>query len=426
LPVRTGELHAFDLEKREVLWSYDLEGEQWSTPVVWQQYVYATSWGQRLHALTLSSGDDVWTRPLPGPVTATPAMAAGALYVGTENGDLIALDARTGRVLHSRRLTTGAIQASPLPLGDAVFVAALDGTVVARSCAHGATRRAGPRGREGSPRPSTPRACGPWREGPGARLLGRLGPLDRDALAAWVSRLGGDARQDAPEPAASGRPLGEQPLRDERAGRGRVALEEREELALLLPPESAEALGRDRVRREAQREHPVLVEDPGGAARHAGAEVPARRAQDDDRPARHVLAAVVAAALHDGGRARVAHADALAYAAGGEQGAGRRPVEQRGAGDPAGSLGGVAAQHDLAPGQRLADVVLRLAAHDDAHARQREGAQALARRARELEGARDVREPRVPEPLGDQPGRPRSDGPLTVVDRGGEPEVRGR
>src|SRR5690606_41846614 len=98
-----------------------------------------------------------------------------------------------------------------------------------------------------------PRACGPWREGPGARLLGRLGPLDRDALAAGVPRRGGDARQDAPEPAASGRPLGEQPLRDERAGRGRVALEEREELALLLPPESAEALGRDPVRREAQR-----------------------------------------------------------------------------------------------------------------------------------------------------------------------------
>ncbi len=131
LPVRAGELHAFDLEKREVLWSYDLEGEQWSTPVIWQQYVYVASWGQRLHALSLTTGDDLWTRPLPAPVTATPAMAAGALYLGTENGEVIALDGRTGRVLHSRRVTTGSIQASPLPLGSAVFVAALDGTVVA-------------------------------------------------------------------------------------------------------------------------------------------------------------------------------------------------------------------------------------------------------------------------------------------------------
>ncbi len=133
VPARAGELHAFDLEKRDVVWTYDLEGEQWSTPVVSQQYVYATSWGQRIHALTLASGDDVWTRPLPAAVTATPAMAAGALYVGTENGDVIALDGRSGRVLHSRRVASGAIQASPLPLGDAVFVAALDGTVVALS-----------------------------------------------------------------------------------------------------------------------------------------------------------------------------------------------------------------------------------------------------------------------------------------------------
>lgn len=133
VPVRTGELHAFDLEKRDVVWTYDLEGEQWSTPVVWQQYVYATSWGQRIHALALASGDDMWTRPLPAAVTATPAMAAGALYIGTETGDVVALDGRTGRVLHSRRVATGSIQASPLPLGDAVFVAALDGTVVALS-----------------------------------------------------------------------------------------------------------------------------------------------------------------------------------------------------------------------------------------------------------------------------------------------------
>ena len=131
LPVRSGELHAFDLAKREVVWSYDLEGEQWTTPVVWQQYVIATSWGQRLHALSLRSGDDVWTRPLPAAVTATPVTAAGALYLATESGDLIALDARTGRVLFNDRVANSAIQASVLPLDESVYVAALDGTVAA-------------------------------------------------------------------------------------------------------------------------------------------------------------------------------------------------------------------------------------------------------------------------------------------------------
>ncbi|HRP47222.1 MAG TPA: PQQ-binding-like beta-propeller repeat protein, partial [Trueperaceae bacterium] len=131
IPVREGEVHAFDLAKREVVWSYDLEGEQWSTPVVWQQYVYVVSWGQRLHCLSLRSGDDVWTRPLPAPVTASPCVAAGALYVVTEGGDLIILDARSGRVLLLDKVANAAIQASPLPLGDRVIVAALDGTVAA-------------------------------------------------------------------------------------------------------------------------------------------------------------------------------------------------------------------------------------------------------------------------------------------------------
>ena len=131
IPVREGEVHAFDLAKREVVWSYDLEGEQWSTPVVWQQYVYVVSWGQRLHCLALRSGDDVWTRPLPAPVTAAPAVAAGTLYVVTEGGDLIVLDARSGRVLLLDKVANAAIQASALPLGDRVIVAALDGTVAA-------------------------------------------------------------------------------------------------------------------------------------------------------------------------------------------------------------------------------------------------------------------------------------------------------
>ncbi|MFO7546000.1 MAG: protein kinase [Trueperaceae bacterium] len=131
IPVRSGEIHAFDVEKREVVWSYDLEGEVWATPVVWNQVVYAVSWGQRLHALSLKTGDDIWTRPLPSPVTATPVLAAGALYVATEGGELIVLDARSGRVLFNDKVANSAIQASPLPLEERVLVAALDGTLVA-------------------------------------------------------------------------------------------------------------------------------------------------------------------------------------------------------------------------------------------------------------------------------------------------------
>ena len=57
----------------------------------------------------------------------------------------------------------------------------------------------------------------------------------------------------------------------------------------------------------------------GDAAGHAGREVAADRAEHGDDAAGHVLAAVVADALDDGGRARVAHREALAGAAADEQ-----------------------------------------------------------------------------------------------------------
>ncbi len=133
IPERGGALHAFDLSRRDTDWTFDLEGELWATPVIWGQYVYAVSWGRRLHCLSLRTGDDVWVRDLPAAVTATPALAAGTLYLGTEGGELLAYDARSGKPLFRDRVSSGPIQASPLPLADSVLVAALDGTVAAYS-----------------------------------------------------------------------------------------------------------------------------------------------------------------------------------------------------------------------------------------------------------------------------------------------------
>ena len=56
----------------------------------------------------------------------------------------------------------------------------------------------------------------------------------------------------------------------------------------------------------------VRIPEVGDAARHAGGEVAADRAEHRDEAARHVLAAVAPDALDDGGRARVAHGEALA------------------------------------------------------------------------------------------------------------------
>ena len=73
----------------------------------------------------------------------------------------------------------------------------------------------------------------------------------------------------------------------------------------------------------------VGVEHVGHAAAHARGEVAPGRAEHDDAPAGHVLAAVVAHALDHHVGAAVAHAEALAGHAADERLAARRAVERR-------------------------------------------------------------------------------------------------
>ncbi len=133
LPERTGDLHAFDILSHKVLWSYDTEGELWATPIAWQKYVYIISWSGFLRCLTLQTGDDVWDFDLQSKVTAAPILAGGVLYLGTEEGKIMAFDAREGTMLFRDQVSSSPIQATPLIIGQRLIVAALDGTVRAYS-----------------------------------------------------------------------------------------------------------------------------------------------------------------------------------------------------------------------------------------------------------------------------------------------------
>ena len=57
---------------------------------------------------------------------------------------------------------------------------------------------------------------------------------------------------------------------------------------------------------------PLLVEDVGHAAAHAGGEVTSAWAEHNDQAVGHVFAAVIAHAFHHGRRAGVAHREPLA------------------------------------------------------------------------------------------------------------------
>src|ERR1700759_5456323 len=125
----------------------------------------------------------------------------------------------------------------------------------------------------------------------------------------------------------------------------------------------------------------VLIEHPGDAARHAGAEVLSGAAQHQDGSACHVFAAVVAHTFNDGGCAGVAHSETLTSATGGKEAARCSAIERDIAEqDVVRALTrsiALGAKHDLTPAEALADKIVGQPFEDETHARNGQGAKRL-------------------------------------------------
>ena len=185
-------------------------------------------------------------------------------------------------------------------------------------------------------------------------------------------------------------------------------------------------LGRDPlvehgIRVDVRGQRVLRIVHEGHAAGHAGGEVRADRPQDHRGAAGHVLAAVGAAALDHGEGVGIAHAEALAGLAGGEQAAGGRAVEHRVADN--GVLfrgqwaGGHGAHHDGAAREALADVVVGVAEDLELEALHGEGAERLPGRAAQAHGDVPGLQAGHAEAPGDLGGQLGADRPLRVADR---------
>ena len=71
-----------------------------------------------------------WSFATKGPVLASPALSGGVVYIGSDDGSLYALDARTG-ALRWQYDTEGPVGSSPAVAGGLVYVASRDGNVYA-------------------------------------------------------------------------------------------------------------------------------------------------------------------------------------------------------------------------------------------------------------------------------------------------------
>src|SRR5574337_738555 len=218
-------------------------------------------------------------------------------------------------------------------------------------------------------------------------------------------------REDLNEARSRGVPVVDDLARTQASGPGVVLLDQRAQqvlVGLAAVPEAAvdrrllfgarqHLLERDHRGVAAAGELAVLVPDVGDAARHPGGEVAPGASEHDRGAAGHVLAAVVAGALDDGGRTRQPHREALAGDAAEERLAAGRTVQRGVADDDV--RGRVAAEvdrrpHDDAPArQPFAGVVVGVADQVQRDPPGEEGAEALSAHAFGLDEDRVVGQP---------------------------------
>ncbi|WP_415380166.1 PQQ-binding-like beta-propeller repeat protein [Halosimplex sp. TS25] len=102
-------------------WTYDADGPFWGSPIVADDAVFAGSTDKTLYALDAATGEERWTIETDHRIEGTPAYADTTVYVGSYDMGLYAVDAASGDERWHRELG-GLIRGSPTVVDGTVFV----------------------------------------------------------------------------------------------------------------------------------------------------------------------------------------------------------------------------------------------------------------------------------------------------------------
>lgn len=93
-----GKLYAVNGASGERKWVFDADSWMWGTPLLDRSTLFVGSLDNRVFALDVASGKALWAEPARtlGPVSVTPAKAAGLLAVADQEGRVYGLDPATG------------------------------------------------------------------------------------------------------------------------------------------------------------------------------------------------------------------------------------------------------------------------------------------------------------------------------------------
>lgn len=141
-----GQLFALSSENGQPIWQYTVGESKGRTelerlvdvasqPLVLDTAVLVTGYQGRLAAVDLRNGEEIWSRRTSS--LQTPAIAYGNIFLSESNGDVIALEGATRRVIWSQEKLSWRQPTQPLVRGDYLLVGDFEGYIHALSLLDG-------------------------------------------------------------------------------------------------------------------------------------------------------------------------------------------------------------------------------------------------------------------------------------------------
>ena len=114
-----------DITRSGLQWTYPVNRHSMSTPAVHEGLVFVADSMRVLHCVDAATGKGLWTQELGGEVWASPLIADGKVYIGTRRGDFwVFVAARQKEILSSVQLD-GPISATAVAANQVLYVATM-------------------------------------------------------------------------------------------------------------------------------------------------------------------------------------------------------------------------------------------------------------------------------------------------------------
>jgi outer membrane protein assembly factor BamB len=116
---------AGDVTKTAEIWSYRLEKHVLSTPAVYNSLVFIADCGRKFHCVDANTGAPLWTHDIKGEVWASPLVADQKVYLGTREGEFYVFTASREKKLLSQTSLGDKISATVTAAHDTLYIATM-------------------------------------------------------------------------------------------------------------------------------------------------------------------------------------------------------------------------------------------------------------------------------------------------------------